>query len=160
MFWAVSSCCWWESTVQPVIKFWFFFSCSAIFSKAIFHFSVSFGGYYSRWPRDLAAPSTLDLWINCQTVLLAGFYTFRDVLSPAVLLHSVTSLATAVNRAVLCGTQSSDTAKHMAFQRGLLFWINGRCICGSDLSFPCKHHNRIHWSEGRHKHLAGGSSSC
>lgn len=64
---------------------------------------------------ELAAPSTLKLLINCQTVLFAGVGTFRDVLSPAVLLCSVTSLATAINRAVLCDIQNSDRAKYMAF---------------------------------------------
>lgn len=30
----------------------------------------------------------------------------------------------------------------MTFWWILLFWINGRSICGSDLSPPCKQHNR------------------
>lgn len=73
---------------------------------------------------------------------------------------SVTSLATAINRAVLCDIQNSDRAKYMAFWRVLLLWIRGRSVCGSDLSPPCKQHNRIRWCEGRHKHLAGRNSSC
>lgn len=138
------------------------FPAQPSFSKAIFQLSMSFGGYYyryliSRWPGS---------WLPNQHLTCELIAVYRSLyLQGCAFPCSVTSLATAINRAperscVVWHSQLWQSKIH-DFLVGFIILDQWKIYLWQwSVSSLQAAQQGTRWCEGRHEHLAGGSSSC